>query len=160
VPDIITGAGPGGAAHVKVIDGTKLGQVDASGQIAASALYASFFVFEPAYTGGVYVGAGNIDGDRFTDVVATAFQSGGPRVSVFRGSDLSQLANFFAYEDTLRTGNRLVLADIDADTLDELVMAAGPGGASRVIKLDPLTGEVIDNRFVFGDQSRTGFNVG
>src|SRR6185295_2187339 len=50
--DIIVAAGPGGNSHVKVIDGTKLGQVLADGQIADSALLASFYAFA-GFTGGV-----------------------------------------------------------------------------------------------------------
>jgi hypothetical protein len=44
VPDVITGAGPGGGPHVRVwsgVDGTEL---------------TGFFAYAPAFTGGVFVG--------------------------------------------------------------------------------------------------------
>src|SRR5262249_46018254 len=47
VPDLIVGAGAGGGPAVEVIDGTKLGQLQANGQISPSALLASFFAFAP-----------------------------------------------------------------------------------------------------------------
>src|SRR5439155_1718448 len=55
--DLIVGAGAGAGPHVKVIDGTKLNQVQADGQIADGALLASFYAFAPNFTGGVRVAA-------------------------------------------------------------------------------------------------------
>jgi hypothetical protein len=46
VPDILTGAGPGGGPEVRVFDGTTL------------AVLEDFFAYDPSYTGGVYVGGG------------------------------------------------------------------------------------------------------
>src|SRR5262249_30734036 len=61
VADLIVGAGPGGGAHVKVIDGTQLGRVLPNGLIADAALLASFFAYDPAFHGGVNVAAGHFD---------------------------------------------------------------------------------------------------
>jgi hypothetical protein len=47
--DIITGAGPGGGPHVKVFDGQ------------SNALLRSFLAYDPAFRGGVYVAAGDIN---------------------------------------------------------------------------------------------------
>src|SRR5204862_171822 len=58
IADIITGAGPGAGPHVKVIDGTKVGQVFSTGQINDSALLKSFFAFDQSFGGGVYVAGG------------------------------------------------------------------------------------------------------
>jgi hypothetical protein len=54
--DIITGAGPEGGPHVKVVDGTQLGNVQANNEIADAALLDSFYAFSAAFTGGVLVG--------------------------------------------------------------------------------------------------------
>jgi hypothetical protein len=58
VADIITGAGPGGGPHVKVVDGTQLANLQPNGEIADAALLDSFFAFDATFSGGVLVGAG------------------------------------------------------------------------------------------------------
>jgi hypothetical protein len=94
--DIITGAGPGGGPQVEVIDGSKLGQVQATGQIATSALLASFFAYDASFNGGVRVDAVDVNGDRKADVVTGAGPGAGPHVKVFRATDLLLLDSFFA----------------------------------------------------------------
>jgi hypothetical protein len=58
VADIITGAGPGGGPHVKVVNGTQLTNLQPNGEIADAALLDSFFAFAATFSGGVFVGAG------------------------------------------------------------------------------------------------------
>ena len=67
-PDIITGAGPGGGPHVKVFNGKDF-----------SLMY-SFFAYDPSFTGGVLVTAGDVDGDGKADVITGAGPGGGPHV--------------------------------------------------------------------------------
>jgi hypothetical protein len=50
VPDVITAPGPGGGPHVRVFDGAAL----QAGQVVE---VVGFFAYNPAFTGGVYIGA-------------------------------------------------------------------------------------------------------
>jgi len=84
--DIIAGAGPGGGPHVRVFSGGNLSEL------------ASFYAYDPTFTGGVTVAAGDVDGDGRADIVTGAGAGGGPHVRVLSGLDLSELASFYAYD--------------------------------------------------------------
>jgi hypothetical protein len=97
--DIVTGAGPGGAPHVKVFDG------------ATGAELGGFFAYDPAFTGGVFVAAGDVTGDGRADVVTAAGAGGGPHVRAFDGTTGAEVASFFAYEATF-AGGLFVAAEV------------------------------------------------
>ncbi len=91
-PDLITGAGAGGGAEVKVIDGTKLAEVVASGpqqgEIMDAALLGDFLAYAPGFTGGVRVDAIDVNGDGKSDVVTGAGPGGGAEVKVVDATKL------------------------------------------------------------------------
>ena len=64
--DIIAGAGPSGGPHVLVFDG-----------VTHSVIY-SFFAYDPAFAGGVFVASGDVDGDGLADIITGAGPGGGP----------------------------------------------------------------------------------
>jgi hypothetical protein len=147
VPELITGAGPGGGPHVLVIDGTKLNQVSSTGQILPSAVLGSFYAYDPAFTGGVSVAAGDVNGDGVIDVITGAGPGGGPHVKVVDGTKLNDLASdseplpsallasFYAYSPFFTGGVSVAFAEgVNGDP--ELTTGAGPGGAPHVLVLD------------------------
>jgi hypothetical protein len=93
VAEIITGAGPFGGPHVRVIEfnGGALTEL------------ASFYAYEVAFAGGVFVAGGDVDGDGLAEVITGAGAGGGPHVRVIslRGSTLTELASFYAYDPAL-----------------------------------------------------------
>ena len=89
--DIIVGPGPGSPQPVKVIDGTKLGPVQANGPIADNALLGRFFAFAPAFTGGVRVAADDLNFDGQAEVIVAAGPGAGPSVKVIDGTKLGQI---------------------------------------------------------------------
>src|SRR5262249_51760634 len=93
LPEIITGADAGGGPHVKVIDGTKLGQLQSNSVIANSALFGQFYAYDPAFNGGVRVAAADLNGDGVPDIVTGAGPGGGPHVKAIDGTKLGQLQN-------------------------------------------------------------------
>lgn len=125
VADVIAGTGPGVTARINIFDGV-LRQIIRSIQ-----------AFEEAFTGGVFVAAGDVNGDRVADYVITPDQFGGPRARVFDGPSGSQFADFFGIEDVnFRGGVRPALADLNGDLLADLLLGAGFGGGPRVAGFD------------------------
>jgi hypothetical protein len=155
VPDTIIGTGPGAATQVQVLDGS-------TGKV----LY-SLQPFEASFTGGVYVTAGDLDGDGKADIVVTPDEGGGPRVEVFRGSDGSVMANFFGIDDpNFRGGARAAVGDLNGDGHADLIVAAGFGGGPRVAFFDgtSLTAaggpvKLFNDIFVFEQTLRNGVFV-
>lgn len=125
VGDLVVGTGPGGATHVKVIDGVTQAEL--------------FTVdpFEAAFTGGVYVAAGDLNGDGKADLAITPDEGGGPRARVFSGNGFTQIADFFGIDDpAFRGGARSAIGDFNGDGKGDLVVAAGFGGGPRVAVFD------------------------
>lgn len=126
--DLITAAGPGGGPSVLVFDGK-------TGTEARQ-----FFAFEPSFTGGLFVAAGDVDQDGFADMVVSPDRGGGPRVLVVSGKDGSLLANFFGIDDgNFRGGCRVAVGDVNGDSIPDLTVAAGVSGGPRVAVFDGAT---------------------
>src|SRR5262249_43759913 len=83
VADGVVGAGPGApGGHVKVFGG------------ATGAELRSFFAFD-GFEGGVFVAAGDVDGDGKADVIVGAAANG--HVKVFDGASGAEIRSFLAY---------------------------------------------------------------
>jgi hypothetical protein len=170
--DIITAAGPGGGPHVKVIDGTKLGQLQANFQIANSALLGSFFAYAPNFTGGVYVAAGDLNGDGHADIITGAGAGGGPHVKAISGTKLTQLlanaeiadtallASFFAYDPSFLGGVRVAAGVADSGSLPDIITGAGPGGGPHLLAFDFPSLSVLDSFMAFDPGFTGGVFVG
>jgi len=153
-PDVVAGTGPGTTAEVKILDG-KTGAV--------------LFDVKPfdTFQGGVFVAAGDIDGDGKAELVITPDQSGGPRVEVYSGGTFQETANFFGIGDPgFRGGARAALGDINGDGHADLVVSAGFGGGPRISVYDgaalaqgQTTVHMVGDFFAFSDQLRNGAYV-
>jgi protocatechuate 3,4-dioxygenase beta subunit len=112
--DIITGAGPGGGPHVKVYSGN-----------AAQGILSQAFAYEASFTGGVYVAAGDVNGDGKAEVI-TGPGAGLPHpVRVFNGLTFTEMYSKFVYGDTYTGGVRVGALDIDGDGLAEVITSPG-----------------------------------
>jgi hypothetical protein len=127
IPDVITGAGAGGGPHVKVFDGD------------TQSVVASFFAYDPAFTGGVSVAVGDIDGDTDLDLITGAGPGGGPHVRAFDYATLTEIASFFAYDAAFAGGVSVASGDVDDDGFDDIITGAGAGGGPHVRAFDGET---------------------
>jgi hypothetical protein len=95
VPDLVTAPGAGGGPHVRVFDGAALLRHQQTEIVG-------LFAYDPGFTGGVFVAAGDVDGDGRADVITGTGTGGAAHVRVFSGTTGAQLglpgASFFAYD--------------------------------------------------------------
>jgi hypothetical protein len=127
VVDVVTAAGPGGAPHVKVFHGTTGAEIF------------SFFAYDVSFSGGVYVAAGDVNGDGRADVI-TGSGSDVSHVKVFSGTTGEVLQSFFAYPPAASSGGvRVAVGDVDGDGRAEITTVPGPGAASNVRVFNGIT---------------------
>jgi len=130
VADLIVVAGFGGGPRVAAFDGKSLATTPVK-------IFGDFFAFEQALRNGIFVTAGDINGDGFADLIAGGGPGGGPRVLAFDGKSLLNneyvnLANFFGGDVDSRGGIRVAVKDLDGDNRADLVVGSGSGAGSRV----------------------------
>ena len=143
-PEVIVGAGFGGGPRVAVYDGKSLFSV-APGTTPPK-LFGDFYAFPGAdattLRNGVFVAAGDVNGDGKADLVFGGGPGGGPRVFVLDGALLSAgsltaaygqpVANFFAFDSSLRGGVRVAVKDLDGDNKADIVVGSGENTESQV----------------------------
>lgn len=112
--DIITGAGPGGGPHVRAFSGVNNGEL------------LSFYAYDPAFRGGVFVAVGNIDEQG--SAIVTGLGAGGNSIVKVFDKDRERLA-FEAWADSDPRGARVGVIDLHERGRGVLLIANGPGGA-------------------------------
>jgi hypothetical protein len=137
VPDIIAGAGPGGGPQVVAYDGS------------TNAVLKSFFAYPPAFSGGVFVAAGDINDDGWDDIITGADSGGAPHVKAFSGETGAELRSFFAYTPSFQGGVRVAAGDVNNDGVADIITGAGPGGPAHVKAFDGVTSAEIRSFFAY-----------
>ena len=99
---------------------------DASAHAGAATAY-------PGFQGGMFVAAGQLDGDSQAEFATGADVPGGPHVRTFDANGASRGGGFLAYDHRYTGGVRIAIGNVDALTsADEIVTAAGPHGGPHV----------------------------
>ena len=135
--DLVVAAGFGGGPRLSLYDGAGL---PAGRQ---THLVNDFFVFEPTLRNGVFVAAGDVDGDGFADLSV----GGGPRVLTLSGRSLldaggdkaAVVGKFFAGDATTRGGVRVASRDLDGEGRADLIAGDGTGSGGRVFAYSGAT---------------------
>jgi FG-GAP repeat len=135
VDDIVTGAGASGGPHVRAFS-------LAGGGLAE---IASFFAYDPLFTGGVSVAAGDVNGDGVDDIVTGAGASGGPHVRAFTMATgaLTEVASFFAYDPLFTGGINVAVGDVNGDGVGDIVTGAGASGGPHVRVFSLVSGAAL-----------------
>jgi hypothetical protein len=142
--DILTGAGPGASPHVKVFNGQTLAEVH------------TFFAYDAAFAGGVFVASGDLSGDRRADLF-TGAGSGATHVKVFNGNTLALERSFFAFAG-LTGGVRVAAGDVNGDGRADVIAGTG-AGAGQLKVFDAVTNGEIANFSPFGPSFTGGIFV-
>jgi uncharacterized delta-60 repeat protein len=141
VPDVIVGAGFLGGPNVEVHDGKAVmaGNYD-------KLIGSGFFAFDgpdaQTLRNGVFLAAGDVNGDGFADLIAGGGPGGGPRVLILDGKRLSAgdvagayaapVANFFFGDAGSRGGVRVATTRAAGDSTAAVVVGSGEGQPSQV----------------------------
>ncbi|QGJ70308.1 Hypothetical protein PBC10988_20030 [Planctomycetales bacterium 10988] len=128
--EIITSPGVGGGPHIKVFNGSFSTGVPLPG--AAT----NFYAYDPNFTGGVFVAAGDVDGDGKDDIITSPGAGGGPHVKVFSSEDAALLQNFYAYDPGFLGGVKVAAADINLDNFADIITTPGASGGPHTRVFD------------------------
>jgi autotransporter-associated beta strand protein len=146
---VITGAGPGGAPHVRTFNG-----------MSAMPL-TSFFAYDLNFRGGVNVAVGNVF--RSNDIITAPASNGSPVVRVFAfgsngGATVAPAEReFLAYAANFLGGVTLAVPPLAFAFPESLLTGAGPGGGPHVVQWSVANPTpIIERSFFAFDPSFTG----
>jgi hypothetical protein len=145
--DIVTGAGPDGGPNVTVYQ-----LVNGQPQVLQS-----YFAFAARFSAGLFVGAGDVNGDGRADVIAgtgalsaaDAQVVGAPAVTVFSGADATPLSRFTPFGPPFVGAVRVGATDLTGGGKASVIAVRGLGGTPDVDIFDGLTGQMLDQFFAY-----------
>jgi hypothetical protein len=142
--EIITGAGPGGGPHLKILksDGT---------------LIKEFFAYEEAFRGGVNLAVADMNGDGKAEIITGAGAGGGPHVRVFN-ADGTQVVEFFAYAANFKGGVN-VAATNKSNTQTPAIVTAPASSGGPHIKIFDARGGTLAEFFAYESTFTGGVRV-
>jgi hypothetical protein len=155
VQDVICAAGPGGLPLIVVYDGRNGNLIESFFAFGLTSTAGITNAGRPVgagpFTGGMFVAAGDVNGDGHDDIIVGADAGGGPQVEVFDGATGAVLASFFAFgTPSFMGGVRVAAADVNGDGRADIICAAGPGGGPQLTVYDGATFQPIANHYALG----------
>jgi len=120
VPDIILAADKGATPHVVVLAGQTF------------QVLASFYAFDPGFNGGLRVGTADVDGNGVLDILTTTASGAISHVVAFSSLGREVLDSFYAFNQPVRNGVYIASADLDNDSMDEILLGTTGGTDKQV----------------------------
>ncbi len=137
--ELIVAPGPGGASVVQVFTPNGSGLVD---QVDAY----------PDFRGGVFIAAGDVDGDGKDEVITSAGPGGGPHVRTFKllgtpgNRSLQGQPGFFGTRGDFTGGLTVASGDVNGDHTDEIILGVASNDQPIVYvwNYNPTTGAAAE----------------
>jgi len=145
--DIIAAPGFGGPPLVRVFDGR------------TGRMLREWFAMPADWIGGLHLGAGDVNGDGFADVVTGAGPGGAPLVQVFDGGTGAVVSQFLAYGAAFPGGVYVAAGDVTGDGLADVVTGAGAGGGPHVRVFNGASGDEVAGFFAYAPEFSGGVRV-
>jgi len=159
--DLVVVGGPGAGPRVATYDGLTLQPGH-----TPERLFNDFFAMDPSLRLGLFVAAGDLNGDGKAEIAVSSDVGGGPQVNVFDGAALlhgetQPVAEFFGGNPDSRGGLRIAIADVSPENLGiELITGDGPGAGSTVRVYSGPSIYSGPPRELFENEAFPGFNGG
>lgn len=131
--EIITGTDQGASPNVKAFNamtGTTL---------------RSFFAFEPGFTGGVRVAAGDITGDGIDDIIVARGPGAVTEIRAFDGANNAQIRAFLPFGVGFTSGAFIAAADVNGDGYADIIASVDSGNSPHIKVFDGVTSSVIND---------------
>lgn len=141
VADIITAPGPGLGPHVRIFDGNTCRRIRGR--------QGDFLAYRANFQGGVFVAAGDVNGDGRADIITGPGAGGRPVVRVFDGLTGNMIQSFLAYDPEFLGGVNVAAGDVNGDGVDEIITGAGPGGGPHVKVFNPVDMTLLNSFFAY-----------
>jgi Beta-propeller repeat/FG-GAP-like repeat len=138
-PDVIAATGGGAPALIRVFDAT------------TGSLLKQFTPYAAPFKGGLFVAAGDVDGDGFAEIIVSADAGKSQVVRVVDGKKLTQMGvaqdqfTLAPFDAKFKGGVRVAVGDLDGDQRADIITATGAGTLATVKTYDGDTGNPISN---------------
>jgi len=151
--EIIVGGGAGAPSQVTVFRSEQPVLFGAPPEIVKS------FDAYPGFGGGVFVAAGDLNGDGRAEIVTGPGAGGGSHVKAFNGTTGAELLGFNAYPTSFSGGVRVAVGDVNGDGRAEIITGASSSAGPHVRVFSGSSGAELASFFAFSGSFSGGVNV-